>query len=48
MQNQDTSSDLMKNQDTFTDLMQNKDTVLVRYYNTSEEIKLQAVLLYCK
>mgnify|MGYP000249874419 CR=1 FL=1 len=38
----------MQNQDTASDLMQNQDTASERFHNTSEEIKLQAVLLYCK
>ena len=38
----------MQNKDIVSDLMQNKDTASERFHNTSEEIKLQAVLLYCK
>ena len=38
----------MHNKDTVSDLLQNKDTASEWFHNTSEEIKLQVVLLYCK
>jgi len=39
---------LMQNKDSASDLMKNQDTISERFQNTSEMIKLQAVLLYCK
>ena len=48
MQNKDIVLDFMQNKDTALDLVKNQDTASERFHNTSEEIKLQAVLLYCK